>query len=147
MEFADILQDMGRKSGPADGGPGYRARAAGADFWQVLDGFSRAGDVDGEASRAAYRQNEGRHSTFVPPIASTPVQGSTGPLPSLDPSDIAFELGLDAVTSLEDLKMVRRLFARSNHPDRVPANRRDHANSRMTVANALIDAVASRFAR
>ncbi|WP_244639482.1 hypothetical protein [Aureimonas endophytica] len=140
MEFAEVLKGMNRRGAPEETASAPRA---GGDFWRVLDGFAQTSGLDQTATRAAYRANDSasRAAAFEP----APIRD--GVPPSIDPSDIAFELGLDAVSSLDDLKLVRRLFARSNHPDRVPPGERDRANQRMTVANALIDAAATRFAR
>ena len=60
-------------------------------------------------------------------------------LPSADPESIAGELGLHAEMSLADLARLRRSFAMHNHPDRVPAQLRTLATTRMMVANRLID--------
>jgi hypothetical protein len=38
-----------------------------------------------------------------------------------------------------ELERLRRLFARVNHPDRVPSGERDAANHRMALFNRLID--------
>lgn len=135
MEFADILEGMGRRSPGVDASTG--ARAASGDFWRVLDGLANGAGVDTGASRAAYRANDAGTATRVEVDAP----------PSIDPEDIADELDLRGAASLEELKSVRRLFARLNHPDRVPMPERERANIRMTIANALIDEAAARFAR
>lgn len=61
-------------------------------------------------------------------------------LPSIEPDDIALELGISGVSSAEELGSVRRRFAFANHPDRVPVHLRERAIIRMQVANMLIDA-------
>lgn len=58
---------------------------------------------------------------------------------STDPGEIARELGLAGGRRPGDLDRLRRDFAFSNHPDRVPAHRRAAAMIRMQVANMLID--------
>ncbi|KAB0679329.1 hypothetical protein [Aureimonas leprariae] len=137
MEFAEVLQNIGRRV--PDGGDVPAARGAGADFWRVLDGLERDAGVGGSESRAAYRSNG---------AADAPEKEAAQPSAlSLDPDDIAFELALGAATSLEDLKTARRLFARANHPDRVSPEMRERANRRMTIANALVDEATRRFAR
>ncbi|MCV0397086.1 MAG: hypothetical protein K5872_21905 [Rhizobiaceae bacterium] len=60
--------------------------------------------------------------------------------PSLDPGDIARELGLDQPRSgPRDYDRLRREFAFANHPDRVGESMREHAKIRMQIANRLID--------
>ncbi len=56
-----------------------------------------------------------------------------------DRDAVAAELRLRPGLSRAELHRIRRDFARSNHPDRVPPSWRDEANQRMTIANALID--------
>jgi hypothetical protein len=57
---------------------------------------------------------------------------------SIEPADIAFELGLGRVP-LSDYAKLRRRFAFANHPDRVAPHLRDRAMVRMQIANRLID--------
>lgn len=59
--------------------------------------------------------------------------------PSIDPVDVARELGLDGGKLPRDLDRIRRDFAFSNHPDRVAAELRERAMVRMQIANMLID--------
>lgn len=61
-------------------------------------------------------------------------------LPSIEPDEIALELGISDTSSPDELGSARRRFAFANHPDRVPAHLRDRAIVRMQVANMLIDA-------
>jgi hypothetical protein len=49
------------------------------------------------------------------------------------------ELHLTPSLSADDLKHLRRRFAKANHPDRVAATAREQATRRMTIANVLID--------
>jgi hypothetical protein len=58
---------------------------------------------------------------------------------SCEQDAIAEELGLHADLSLNELKKLRRTFARDNHPDRLDPSRREVATRRMTIANMLID--------
>lgn len=59
--------------------------------------------------------------------------------PSIDPLDVARELGLDGGRPPRDLDRVRRDFAFRNHPDRVAVELRERAMVRMQIANMLID--------
>lgn len=61
------------------------------------------------------------------------------PEPSVDPDDIARELGLPGWARPRELDRLRRDFAFRNHPDRVPEHLRARAMIRMQVANMLID--------
>ncbi|WP_028034822.1 hypothetical protein [Chelativorans sp. J32] len=61
------------------------------------------------------------------------------PVGSVDPEDIARELGLEGAAKLRELDRLRRDFALRNHPDRVPEHLRARAVIRMQVANMLID--------
>lgn len=68
--------------------------------------------------------------------------------PSIEPDDIARELGLDGPPATpRDLDRVRREFAFANHPDRVDAALRERAMIRMQIANRLIDEAKARQAR
>lgn len=58
--------------------------------------------------------------------------------PSIEPDAIALELGL-ADAAPADFGRLRRTFALTNHPDRVPPHLRQIALKRMQVANGLID--------
>jgi len=59
--------------------------------------------------------------------------------PSVDPEEIARELGLAERSKPAELDRLRRDFAFRNHPDRVPEHLRARAIIRMQVANMLID--------
>lgn len=59
--------------------------------------------------------------------------------PSIDPIDVARELGLGNGKPPRDLDRVRRDFAFRNHPDRVAVELRERAMVRMQIANMLID--------
>jgi hypothetical protein len=58
---------------------------------------------------------------------------------SCEQDAIAEELGLSENLSTNDLKKLRRAFARANHPDRLAPSQREIATHRMTIANMLID--------
>ncbi|WEX11669.1 hypothetical protein [Chelativorans sp. AA-79] len=69
------------------------------------------------------------------------------PEPSLDPEEIARELGLAGGGKPKELDRLRREFALRNHPDRVPEHLRARAVVRMQVANMLIDEAKRRRVR
>ncbi len=57
----------------------------------------------------------------------------------LSVEEIAKDLGLRPNDTASLLVAKRRQFASENHPDRVPPKWRDQANTRMKVANLLVD--------
>jgi hypothetical protein len=65
----------------------------------------------------------------------------------LSEAEIAEDLALGSCRTEHDLRERRRLFAFENHPDRVPADYRDQATRRMTIANQLVDAALARTVR
>ncbi|GGD02107.1 hypothetical protein [Aureimonas glaciei] len=141
MDFADILDEIARPAASADDDTYRRAGSrASPEFWQVLDQLSEGSAGDAGVMKAAYFAD----STLTPEVLVD--EWSYGEL-SLEPQDIAQELGLATVGSVEALSSVRRRFALANHPDRVRPAYRDRANQRMTIANMLIDQAGSRLAR
>ena len=140
MDFADILDEIARPVAPSDEGYRRSGSVASPQFWEVLDQLSDGGGVDSAAFRDAY---------FADGISSPATlvdEWAYGQL-SLEPNDIASELGLADLSSPEALSSIRRKFALQNHPDRVRPAYRDRANQRMTIANMLIDQAGTRFAR
>ncbi len=59
---------------------------------------------------------------------------------------IATELGLGAGLTLDQLTSRWRDFVWRNHPDRLPADARERANTRVAIANALYDRARREFA-
>ncbi|MBC8716139.1 hypothetical protein [Ochrobactrum sp. Marseille-Q0166] len=55
------------------------------------------------------------------------------------PAQIRMELGLHSKMNRAELQRMRRSFAASNHPDRLPEEFRLAAEQRMKTANALLD--------
>jgi hypothetical protein len=101
--------------------------------------------VSGEAAAAEYREAGEEVETELSALldevalADTPkVPPETIELPSIEPDEIAAELGLAGATPA-DLGRLRRVFALTNHPDRVAPHLRQLALQRMQVANGLID--------
>ena len=56
------------------------------------------------------------------------------------PEEIARELGLGEMLTLRQIESRWRSFLWRNHPDRQPADAREHANARVAIANALYQA-------
>lgn len=63
----------------------------------------------------------------------------------IEPEAISAELALDSCRSRTELDALRRRFAFDNHPDRMAPYLRERAETRMRVANALIDAARRRI--
>lgn len=61
------------------------------------------------------------------------------PPPKSEHEQVVDELHLTPNLTSTDLKLLRRRFAKSNHPDRVAPAVREEATRRMTIANSLID--------
>ncbi len=76
-------------------------------------------------------------------VEATPVSTQPAPLPSLDPEDIAIELGVGEERDLHEIDAKRRRFAFANHPDRVAPALRERALQRMQIANMLADVAKS----
>lgn len=110
------LQPDRRKGGPRDLEAGYRAE---------LEAYLDAATIEPSAS----------------PLAET--LAMIEPLPSIEPEDVAFELGLAHIPAT-DYPKLRRRFAFDNHPDRVAPHLRERAMVRMKLANMLIDAASSK---
>ncbi|WP_377296443.1 hypothetical protein [Rhizobium sp. SGZ-381] len=99
------------------------AEAAGFDdpYRSALDGFAEE-----------VRQQPGDRPEPLPPVM--PAE-----LARLSEQEVAEDLGILPTDSHETLAERRRTFARHNHPDSVDALFRDRANTRMMLANMLID--------
>jgi hypothetical protein len=86
----------------------------------------------------------GRKAPATPPVfEASYLEDAVEPLleaiASCEQDAIAEELGLNDHMSQNDLKKLRRSFARANHPDRLAPSQRELATHRMTIANMLID--------
>ena len=102
--------------------------------------------VDGEAHAAEYRESgsdlAAEFSALLDQAKVTLAEELPKPLeklPPIEPEAIAAELGLDHPEAGADFGRMRRSFAFSNHPDRVPPHLRQRAMIRMQLANMLID--------
>jgi hypothetical protein len=66
--------------------------------------------------------------------------GDAAPSPADTSAEIATELGLgEAAQTLSQLTSHWRRFVWRNHPDRQPPERRERANARVAIANALYE--------
>lgn len=108
-------------------------RIGGIDFLAVMDELhSGRISIGGDAAEAYREQSADRQPERTAAAWSSP-------LPSLDPAEIARELGLNGARGPGDFDALRRRFAFSNHPDRVAPELRDRAEQRMRIANMLVD--------
>lgn len=108
----------------------------GSEFLRAIDHM--AGKVRSYVSThllsRLYAENAGRSAAANDPQPPPPPAP-----PKSDHDAVMEELHLTPGLSAEDLLRLRREFAKSNHPDRVPSPARDVATRRMTIANCIID--------
>ena len=71
-----------------------------------------------------------------PPMEAAP---EPPPPPKSEHEQVVDELHITPNLTSTDLKLIRRKFAKTNHPDRVAPAIREQATRRMTIANSLID--------
>lgn len=83
----------------------------------------------------------------LPPPEPEPEPVMPDYLARITTEDIAAELDISALDTVQSLSLKRRAFAKKNHPDRVDPPFREHATTRMTTANLLIDQALRRLAR
>lgn len=128
--FSSVLSDlMGERERKSEPDP---AQIASVDYLSVVEELhSGRISFSDDVVEAAYKMfGEG---------ASPAPEKPALPEPSVDPDDIARELGLAGRAKAQELDRLRRAFAFRNHPDRVPEHLRARAIIRMQVANMLID--------
>ncbi|WP_265519572.1 hypothetical protein [Nitratireductor luteus] len=128
-DFASLLDELLAEAAEPEQG----ARRINLDYLSVVEEL-HSGRINFTDERAAaeYRANVSEKAARQP-LAETVVP------PSVDPDEIARELGLARQAAVTDLDRLRREFAFRNHPDRVPEHLRARAMIRMQVANTLID--------
>lgn len=146
MDFASLLDDLFAPSGEET--PAAATPAIPFDYLSVVDELhSGRIKVSEEALAAQYRDSGAdlgaEFSALLDQARVALNQGNAAPepapeeLPSIDAEAIAAELGLGQPGV--DPREVRRRFALSNHPDRMPPHLRKRAMIRMQIANMLID--------
>jgi len=123
-DFASVLDELLAEQAPEPD----RAHLASIDYLSVVDEL-HSGRIrfSEDTIQAAYRIFAGQSA-----------EGEAAE-PSVDPDEIARELGLTGRRKPRELDRLRRDFAFRNHPDRVPEHLRARAIIRMQVANMLID--------
>lgn len=133
-DFASLLDDLLIDEAARRASQSRPATAL--DFLSVIDDLGRGLVVSDQAATAGYREHADERKAEA---AALPPPAPPLPQPSIDPDDIARELGLSGRKKAEELDAIRRRFALANHPDRVPAELRGVSMVRMQVANMLID--------
>ncbi|WP_020174367.1 hypothetical protein [Methyloferula stellata] len=133
--FADVLDQIRPSETDADtemAAPIAPSQAHQPHDWllQMLSGLAPSG--------------HGERAQATPPVfEASYLEDAVEPLleaiASCEQDAIAEELGLSENLSANDLKKLRRAFARANHPDRLAPSQREIATHRMTIANMLID--------
>lgn len=151
-DFASVLDDLFVAKAPAE--DPARPPSIPFDYLSVADELhSGRIKVSSDEAAAEYRRtNEEFEAELAvllgqaePLLAGDPVPAEG--LPSIEPTAIAVELGLDAAKAAADFSRLRRSFAFKNHPDRVAPHLRQRAIVRMQVANMLIDDAKRRAAK
>lgn len=141
-EFLKALDEARRAAmADEDGTPQASRHAAtpfaGADIMQAIDrmagkvrSYISAGLLARLYSDVSLRppHNDAAEPELPPPLP-----------PKSEHEQVVDELHLTPNLTLSDLKLIRRKFAKTNHPDRVPPAVREQATRRMTIANSLID--------
>ncbi|CCM76476.1 hypothetical protein [Rhizobium mesoamericanum] len=116
--------------------------------FNVMEGVSAS---SARPDRAYFETMEFAHEkTAAAPL--TPPEPEPEPvmpdyLAHITADDIAAELDISALDTVQSLSLKRRAFAKKNHPDRVDPRFRANATTRMTTANLLIDKALRRLAR
>lgn len=129
--FADLLDEMMAEAGREHDGASLQPTL---DYLAVAEEL-HSGRITIDAKRAASAYGEYLEERKA---------AEPEPMPSIEPDDIARELGLKQRQRAEELDRARREFAKHNHPDRVPEHLRARAIIRMQVANMLIDEAKNR---
>lgn len=148
-DFASLLDDLIVASELGDIAP---APSIPFDYLAVAEELhSGRIRVAGETVAAEYRETgAGLEDEFVSLLDMVKAQPEAvvaeEPAPSIDPDEIAAELGI-AEAQPADLARMRRSFAMANHPDRVAPHLRQRAMVRMQLANMMIDDAKRRAAK
>jgi hypothetical protein len=149
-DFASFLGDLTTPSTRKNETSDERARAASpslqVDLLDQLERLQGAGAAAADEPAMAQYREMAAALEEVSPRVGAPEEGPSEEEPSVDPDDIARELGIAGIGDTGALARLRRDFAMRNHPDRVPAAQRERAEIRMRVANMLVDEARARIA-
>lgn len=126
--FESLVEELMDSVG--DGPGGFPQKAIGgaqsAPLWSL--GSPPVSDRTEAVRRPVYEAD-----AFAPEPDIAPVELAT------DAESIFAELGLKPGLTADHIAMIRRSFARRNHPDRFPPDLQKNATERMMIANALCD--------
>ena len=138
-EFLKAL-DEARRAALADDGEPIGARKpqaasyGSAEFLHTVDRM--AGKLRSYVSTGLLSRLYSEGFSRPPPAEAAP---EPPPPPKSEHEQVVDELHITPNLTSTDLKLIRRKFAKTNHPDRVAPAVRDQATRRMTIANSLID--------
>jgi len=133
-DFASLLDDLITVSDAED--EGASKPSIPFDYLSVVEELhSGRIKVSTDAVAAEYRETAAEIVVEELFAAIEPVE----PELPVEPDAIRKELALDGAKGAAEFARIRRTFAFSNHPDRVPDHMRERAIQRMQVANMLID--------
>lgn len=137
-EFLKAL-DEARRAAMADEAETASARKpkaasyGSAEFLHTVDRM--AGKVRSYISAGLLSRLYSEGFSRPPPVEAAPEP----PPPRSEHEQVVDELHITPNLTSTDLKLIRRKFAKINHPDRVAPAVREQATRRMTIANSLID--------
>ncbi|MDH4440845.1 MAG: hypothetical protein QE284_10725 [Rhizobium sp.] len=130
-EEAEVPEDVGATE------PRFRIDGLGASYAPER---VEATLVDDSRRRDAYLFLMRDEVPEEPPEPAIPIEPQKPDwLGRLSIEEIATDLAITAKDDRETLQERRRAFARLNHPDRIHADFRDQATTRMKIANILVD--------
>jgi hypothetical protein len=139
-EFLKALEEAQRSAMAGKGEPRPRHKRAtpahdSLELRQAIDrmagrlrSYISAGLLARLYSDGLHRQRASETAPEPPPLS-----------PKSEHDQVVDELHLTPNLTPNDLKLLRRKFAKANHPDRVSPATREQATRRMTIANVLID--------
>jgi hypothetical protein len=146
-EFLKALEEARRAAMEDDGEPVTARKSAsalgGMEFRHAIDRM--AGKVRSyiSASLLARLYSDGiSRATAEEDVRASPQDEAAPappPAPKSEHDQVMDELHLTPNLTVTDLRLIRRRFAKANHPDRVAPSIREEATRRMTIANSLID--------
>lgn len=137
--FADLLEELierARDESPPPLNPSIHADLLGVAAEPAPS--ATCGEIERQYSELAERQRIEEEAVSL--LGRIELRAErTIAAPSIEPDEIALELGIAGQTRVADLDRIRREFAFRNHPDRLPPEHRERAMVRMQIANRMID--------
>ena len=140
-DFAAVLDELIAQRATSDPS---RTAAPSLDYLDVVEEL-HSGRIAISAERATAEYLELAERLDL--AANAPGVAPGFEYPDTTPEGVARELALSGRESAAELDALRRRFAASNHPDRVIVELRQHAMTRMQIANRMIDDAKGALAR